>query len=608
MSTLEVAWTYSTGEAADSFATARPTSLEVTPLVLDGIMYLSTPLGRVISLDAATGAERWAYDPHVDRTIEFGDFTSRGVSSWIDSAAPAGSICRHRLFVATIDARLIALDAPTGRLCDRFGTDGTVDLRRTLRNAPFETAEYAVTSPPAIINGRVVIGSAVADNNRTDAASGEVRAYDARTGAPLWAWDPVPQDSSDPAYNSWRGDAAHRTGAANAWSVIAADPARDLVFVPTSAPSPDYYGGERLGSNRYANSVVALRASTGAVVWSFQTVHHDLWDYDNAAPPALVTVRRGGREVPAVLQATKTGQLFVLHRDTGEPLFPVMERPVPPSTVPGEVAWPTQPFSSILLADTARARVGRGWGATPEDQAWCAARIAGLRFDGMFTPPSLEGSLVFPSNVGGAHWGGLAYDPVRQIVVVPINEAAAVVQLFPREQATDAPTGHERLTAEDAAMRGTPYRLRRQILLSPSFLPCTPPPFGSLVGVSLQTGAIVWRTPLGSMRELSPAREQLPADAAWGSINLGGPTVTASGLTFVAATPDQYVRAFETATGRELWQAKLPASGKATPMTYSAGGVQYVVVAAGGDGRFFGKSDQIIAFAVPPLRSITRKQ
>ncbi|HET8769890.1 MAG TPA: PQQ-binding-like beta-propeller repeat protein, partial [Gemmatimonadaceae bacterium] len=339
---LEVAWTYHTGEVA-----ADDRSFEATPILVDGTLYLSTPLGKIIALDPVTGAERWRHDAKVSPEAGFGDFTSRGVSSWHDVDAPAGAPCARRIIAATVDGRLLALDARTGEPCRAFGEGGTVSLREGLRNSPFEFGEYEVTSPPALVNGLIVTGSAVADNNRYDAASGEVRAYDARTGALKWTWDPVPQNPSDPAFNSWRGDSAHRTGAANTWSVIAADAARDLVFVPTSAASPDYYGGRRLGRNDYANSVVALRASTGEVVWHFQTVHHDLWDYDNAAPPALVDVTIDGRTRPAVLQATKTGMLFVLDRETGEPLVPVEERPVPPSDLPGEEAWPTQPFSAI---------------------------------------------------------------------------------------------------------------------------------------------------------------------------------------------------------------------------------------------------------------------
>ena len=282
---LALAWTYHTGELGPEAKTRNTRSLEVTPIVVDGTMYIVTPLARIIALDPTTGKERWRYDARLDRSIGFGDHTSRGVSTWLDTAAPSSAPCRRRIVAATVDARLMELDAATGLPCEMFGDHGVVDLRVGLRNAPFEVGEYEETSPPLVVNDLVVVGSAVADNNRVDAASGEVRAYDVRTGAKRWTWHPVPQDSTDPAFDTWRGPDAHRTGAANAWSVLAADPARDLVFVPTGSASVDYFGGTRLGTNRYANSVVALRASTGRVVWSFQTVHHDLWDYDNASPP-----------------------------------------------------------------------------------------------------------------------------------------------------------------------------------------------------------------------------------------------------------------------------------------------------------------------------------
>lgn len=555
---LAPAWTYHTGEPLPTRDRRR--SLEVTPIVVNGVMYISTPLGKVVALDPVTGTEKWKFDAAVDRRINFGDFTNRGVS-----------YSNARLFFASTDARLIALDATNGRPISTFGNGGTVDLRRGLRNAPFETAEYEVTSPPAIVGDLVIVGSGVADNNRTDAASGEIRAYDARTGALRWAWDPVPQNPADPAYKTWEGANGHRAGAANAWSVIAADPARGLVFVPTSSASPDYYGGERLGRNDYANSIVALRASTGTVVWHFQTVHHDLWDYDNASPPLLANVK--GQ--PAVIQTTKTGMMFVLNRETGAPIFPVEERAVPASTVPGERAWPTQPFSSLPALSPHR------WDGQSANAA-CQALLRGLRNEGIFTPPSLEGTLVLPSNIGGAHWGGVAFDPGRQIAVVPVNRLAAMAQLIPaagvnldtlRQQ-------RSRIGYEDTRMRGTPYIMRRKILFVPPGVPCTPDPPGALVAIDLNTGAKRWETPT------------MPT--------LGGAIATAGGLVFMAATIDKQFRAFDIDTGKELWRAELPASGKATPMTYrGADGRQYVVIAAGGDGETWGASDAIVAFALP---------
>jgi quinoprotein glucose dehydrogenase len=555
---LQVAWTYRTGEPLPT--SQRRRSLEVTPIVVNGTMYLSTPLGKVIALDPVTGREKWKFDAKVDPGSRFGDFTNRGVSMWHDW-----------IYLATTDARLIAVDAATGALITTFGDSGTVDLRRGLRNAPFEFGEYEVTSPPAVINDMLVVGSAVADNNRTDAATGEVRGYDARTGRLVWSWDPVPQDSSDPQYSSWQGARAHRTGAANAWSVIAADPRRDLVFVPTSSPSVDYFGGERIGRNDYASSIVALRASTGKVVWHFQTVHHDMWDYDNASPPLLATVK--GQ--PAVIQTTKTGMMFVLNRETGKPIFPVEERAVPRSTVPGESAWPTQPFSSLPALSP------HSWDAKTSNAA-CQELMKGLRNEGIFTPPSFEGSLILPSNIGGAHWGGLTFDPVRQIAVVPVNRLAAMVQLIPANTAnTDSlRSSRSRIGYEDTRMRGTPYIMRRKILFVPPGVPCTPNPPGALVAINLATGMKAWESPL------------LP--------NLGGPISTAGGLVFMAGTIDSNIRAFDIENGRELWKSELPGGGKATPMTYrGADGRQYVVIAAGGDGETWKPSDAIVAFALP---------
>lgn len=591
---LQVAWTYRTGEAGPEPRAGAPPSLEATPLMVDGTLYLSTPRGRVIALDPVTGRERWRYDARVRQDAGYGDFNSRGVSMWVDSQAAPDAPCRRRIFFASIDARLIALDAARGTPCAGFGDGGIVDLRRGLRLPPRDFEAYEQTSPPAVINGLVVLGSAIADNYRFDVASGEVRAFDARTGALRWTWDPIPQNPADPAAATWRNGSAARTGGANVWSIIAADPERDLVFVPTSSPAPDYYGGLRLGDNRYANSIVALRASTGQVVWHFQTVHHDLWDFDNAAPPTLVMLQRDGRAIPAVLQATKTGMLFVLHRETGAPIFPVEERPVPPSDVPGEQASPTQPFTAItpLLAPTTLS-VDSVFGVSAEERAACRDALQGLRQEGIFTPPSTRGTLVMPSNVGGAHWGGVAVDANRAIAVVPVNRLAAIVQLIPAEQydRDEAQRESARLQYQYTRMQGTPYVMRRRIFLSPGGVPCTPPPFGNLVAVNLTDGTIRWNVPLGTI-------PGLPGAAPSGSPNLGGPMVTASGLVFMAGTIDRSIRAFDVETGREVWRADLPAGGKATPMTYEAGGRQYVVIAAGGGG-LWGAGDAFVAFALP---------
>lgn len=598
VSGLAVAWTYRTGEMEH---THQPHKLEATPLMVDGTLYLSTPFGRAIALDPATGREKWRFDGRIDHHGNWGDFASRGVSTWVDPRASATAPCKRRIYLPTIDARLIALDAKTGAVCAGFGEKGTVYLKHGLHNSPYYAEEYQLTSPPAVINSLLVTGSSVADNNRTNAASGEVRAYDARTGAQRWSWDPVPRDSTDAAWSTWRGAMGHTTGAANAWAVIAADPARDLVFVPTGSASPDYYGGERLGDNRYANSIVALRASTGKVVWSFQTVHHDLWDYDNASPPALVTIVHDGKPVDVVLQATKTGQLFVLDRDTGKPVFPVEERPVPASTVAGERASPTQPFNTILPPlSPQHFSLDSVWGISPAERDACLAQLRSLRNEGVFTPPSLEGTIQRPSNVGGAHWGGVAYDPARHIAIVPVNDLAAIVQLIPVDKfdTTEARENESRLDDQYTRMHGTPYVMRRRLVRSGTGfnLPCSAPPFGELVGIDLETGHKAWSVPLGDPSTLSPGSTMLRKE--WGLPNLGGAITTASGIAFIGASFDHFLRAFDVATGRELWRGSLPAGARATPMTYSVEGRQYVAISVGG-GEDWGDGDYVVAFSLP---------
>jgi quinoprotein glucose dehydrogenase len=595
---LAVAWTYRTGER--DVQSSRQIKFEATPLVVDGVMYLSTPLGKAIALDPATGKQRWVYDARIDPSAPFGDFANRGVSYWVDARATRSAACRRRIFLPTIDARIIALDAATGAPCSAFGDRGVVNLRRGLHNTPYERTEYELTSPPAVIHDLLIVGSAIADNNRSSAASGEVRAVDARTGVIRWSWDPVPRDSTDAAWSSWGGPMAHSTGAANAWSIIAADSARDLVFVPTTSPSPDYYGGERVGDNRYANSIVALRASTGRVAWHFQLVHHDLWDYDVASPPALVTITHDGRRRDVVLQTGKSAQLFVLDRDTGRPIFPVEERPVPASTVPGERASPTQPFNTVIPPLSPQTiSLSDSIGFTSDDRESCLAQMGGLRNEGIFTPPSLEGSLQIPSNVGGAHWGGLAFDPRREIAIIPVNRLVAAVQLIPTDRfdRADAQAKSSRLGYEYTRMRGTPFIMRRTILRSARGVPCTPAPWGALVAINLKSGAKLWEVRLGDAFALGDSAAAAAPHTPAGSPNLGGPIITAGGIALIGATMDHRLRAFDVETGRELWSGTLPAGARATPMTYKAGGKQYIAICVGG-GDEWGKGDYVVAFAL----------
>jgi quinoprotein glucose dehydrogenase len=414
-----------------------------------------------------------------------------------------------------------------------------------------------------------------------------------------WFWDPIPRGPADPAFATWASESSLRTGAANIWAPMSVDVDRDLVFVPTSSPSPDYYGGERLGSNSYADSVVALRGSTGEVVWHFQIVHHNLWDYDLPAQPSLITVRKDGQDVPAVAQATKMGFLFLLHRETGEPIFPVEERPVPQSDVPGEESWPTQPFPTVPQPLARMTLSGDdAFGLTPWDQGQCRNLIERYRNEGIFTPVSLEGTIQYPGVIGGTNWGSVAFEPERGWVILNMSHLPSVTGLIPREKLDsgkfDLPDG-----ASLSRMEGTPYGLFRiSALLSPLDLPCTKPPWGTLLAVDTFTGEVKWEVPLGTIQDLAP----VPLPLRWGTPNQGGPIVTGGGLVFIGAAMDNYLRAFDLETGRELWKGRLPAGGQATPMSYrlSENGRQFVVIAAGGHGRLGTDiGDSVVAFALP---------
>jgi quinoprotein glucose dehydrogenase len=598
---LRVAWTFHTRDVSDGSNGWKRSGLETTPILVDGTLFLTTAFNRVIALDPATGSRRWAFDPQIDPSLDYGDgLINRGVATWLDGSRSVKQGCRRRIYEATLDARLLALDAATGKPCADFGHDGQVLLRdvpgyESRNQGEHPQGWYHMTSPPTVIDDLLIVGSAIDDNNRADMPSGVVRAFDARTGALRWSWDPIPPNAQPSTASGT--SATWNTGAANAWSVMVADPSRDLVFIPTGSASPDYYGGLRPGDNKWANSVVALHARTGKLAWGFQLVHHDLWDYDTAAPPLLATIRRNRTDIPVVVQGNKTGFLYVLNRDTGVPVFPVEERPVPQSDVPGEVTSATQPFPTAppplslqhLSADEA-------WGPTQSDRDFCRTALATLRgqgiHPGIFTPPSIQGTLAMPGHLGGITWSGYAFDPANNLLVVNVNNLPARVRLIPRDKVKD-----DDEDGSHGRQAGTPYAMLRRFLQSPSDLPCNPPPWGSLVAVDLAQGTIRWRVPLGSMQNFGGAHGAIPD----GSISLGGPIVTASGLVFIAGTTDPHIRAFDIKTGNPLWKAELPASGNATPMTYEANGKQYVVIAAGGHQAIpeEAQSDTIVAFTLP---------
>jgi quinoprotein glucose dehydrogenase len=581
---LEPAWVYRSGDVSHGDLYPSRSSFQATPILFEDRLLFSTPFSRVIALDPESGSELWSYDPQIDLTLRYSEaLVSRGVAAWRDAEAPRHALCSGRVFFGTLDARLLALDADTGAPCPDFGTGGEVDLKVGVGRV--EVGQYEVTSPPVVVDDVVVVGSGIGDNRRVDVERGTIRGFDARSGELLWAWDPIPRSPDDPGWEEWTEEGARETGAGNAWAPLSADPERGLVFAPTGSAAPDFYGGVRPGSDIYADSVVALRAATGKRLWHFQVVHHDLWDYDVASQPTLANVQREGEEIPAVIQPTKMGFVFLLDRETGEPLYTVEERPVPQSDVPDEETWPTQPFPTHPPPlHPLRLSEDDAWGLTPWDERACRERIAALRNEGIFTPPSLQGSLEYPSMIGGANWGSAALDEARQLLVLNMSRLASWARLIPRESDEVS-----RVRGEVGSQLGTPYvMVREPVMISGLGIPCTKPPWGTLTAVDLVSGAVRWEVPLGTIRDLAP----IPLPIRWGTPTLGGPIITASGLVFIGATLDSTFRAFDIDTGEVLWEDRLPAAATATPMTYRLrpDGKQYVVIAAGG---------QLVAFALP---------
>jgi len=571
---LKVAWTYRTEALAVQTDLNHKAAFEATPILVDGTLYLSTPYDHVIALDAKSGTKAWEFDPKLDLGHGYSEVTSRGVSAWRDAKAKANAVCVLRIFVGTLDARLIALDGKTGERCTDFGSGGQVDLTRDVDLQ--DVGDYQLTSAPAIAGDLVIVGSSIGDNRAVNVERGIVRAFDARTGKQRWSWDPIP----------WAKDTNPRTGAGNAWSTISVDAERDLAFVPTGSASPDYFGGIRKGDNKWANSVVALKASSGELVWGFQVVHHDLWDYDVASQPTLFTWKD---KTPAIAITTKMGRVFVLDRRNGKPLFPVTEQTMPKSDIPGETAWPTQPSGISTVPEGLKE--GDGFGYTPEDKKWCDERIAASRSEGIFTPPSVQGTIVYPGNAGGVNWSSSAFDPQRHLLITNTNHLAMWVKLIERDKiaAVYGARKENRMEGEFARQSGAPYAMYREPFLSPKGTPCTAPPFGTTLALDLFTGKKMWEVPLGTYRDTMQT----------GTINFGGAIVTAGGLVFAAAAMDGFLRAFDADSGREIWKYELPAGGQATPMTYSIGGKQYLVIAAGGHGKLGTKQgDFVLAFAL----------
>lgn len=581
VSRLAPAWTYHTGEfPGGSPHPAGPVpGFQTRPLLAGANLIVTTTTSRVIAIDAESGAERWRYDPFAGAT-RLCEQPHRGAALWEERTK--GVVTGRTIFSGTCDGRLVALDADTGKLRPGFADGGVLDLKPGADARPGEL--YALTSPPAIYRDTVIVGAAVPEETPRG-PSGDVRAFDVRSGHEMWRFHTVPRPGEF-GHDTWRDGAWERRTGVNAWSTMAVDQARGLVFLPIGSASYDFYGADRLGSPLFANSIVALDAATGVRRWHFQLVHHDLWDYDPPAQPILVDIRHNGVTVPVVVQLTKMGLVFVFNRETGTPVFGVEERPVPPSDVEGEGASPTQPFpvKPAPLARTTPLRREELTGVTDASRRACEQLFDGLKSGGIFTPPGRDLTLWFPGTLGGATWSGGSVDPSLQYLFVNTNEVGAVGRIAPAPPG--APLAYRREGPGGAYAR----------FWDADQLPCQAPPWGRLHAVDLTTGEIVWQVPLGDAPQLASQ-----GITGTGTPNLGGTVATAGGLVFIAATNDRRLRAFDERTGRVLWQADLPASGHATPIVYRAptSGREIVVIAAGGGGKFSSTvSDTIVAFAL----------
>ena len=572
------AWDFRTGDldTRPPLAMAR-TKFQATPLFVENSVVFCSPFNEVIALDPGTGAQKWRFDPKISTDPRPANrYNCRGVTYWVDEQAAEGAACRARIFMGTNDARLIALDAKSGLPCADFGTGGEIKIDIGVPQA--SPGEFQITSPPVVGRGVIVVGSAIGDNRAVDAPRGTVRAFDARTGRSRWTWDPLIHDGIE-------------AGHANVWAPMSSDEERGLIFLPTSSPSPDFFGGKRPGNNDYSDSVVALRAESGERVWSFQTVHHDVWDFDLPTQPTLARIDTGSGMRDVAIQPTKQGFLFVLDRATGQPIWPVEERAVPQGGAEGERLSPTQPFPThVPTLVPQQLSADDAFGLIPFwDRAACRARLAAARNEGLYTPPSTQGTLFFPFTGGGVNWGGAAFDPVNQVLYANTSRAVHIVKLIPAADAVDfkPPPG-----TDFGPQRGAPFAMTRTLALSPLGMPCNPPPWGVLVAVDLKAGRILWQSAVGTSEDRAPLGLALP----YGAPTPSGVLISAGGLVFSGGL-DAYLRAYDAKSGAELWQGRLPVPGIANPMTYSWKDEQYVAIAAGGNsesGATIG--DSVVAF------------
>ncbi|MFL5012224.1 glucose/quinate/shikimate family membrane-bound PQQ-dependent dehydrogenase [Rhizobium sp. LARHSG275] len=591
VSTLKEAWRYQTGDVKRPDDVGE-TTYQVTPLKVNDTLYLCTPHNWAIALDAKTGKEKWKYDANSGMNPDRQHQTCRGVTYYADPTVAAGQPCAERVYLPTSDARLIALDAADGKVCTSFADQGVLHLETGMRYNP--AGYYYSTSPPVAVAGKIIVGGAVNDNYSTEEQSGVIRAFDINTGALVWNWDSGNPDVTTPI----TGNQTYTTNSPNSWSVFSVDEGLGMVYIPLGNQVPDQIGINRSENvEKFSSSIVALDIATGQLRWVRQTVHHDLWDMDVPAQPALIDLtKQDGTVVPALVGPTKQGDIYVLDRRSGEPIIPVKEIPAPGGAVSGDHTSPTQPISDLTFSPEPLQEKDM-WGVSLFDQMACRIDFHRYHYEGRYTPPSLKGTIVYPGNFGTFNWGSVAVDPERQIMFGMPTYLAFTSRLVPA--ADIPPRGQDEKGSEQGLNRndGAPYGVFMGPFLGLLKIPCQAPPWGYVAGVDLRTGKIAYMHKNGTVRDMTP----LPLPFKVGVPGIGGPMLTKGGLAFLGAAVDNYLRAYDVTNGQELWRARLPAGGQATPMTYTTDdNKQYVVMVAGGHGSVGTKpGDYVIAYTLP---------